>query len=232
MGTLFLDFFGTLVDYSPSRVEQGYAGSHGLLVDWGAELDYASFLARWSDVAATFDVRSDIDDREFSMHDLTHAFLAEVLPRPAAADQIEQLVATYLAEWSTGVRLIDGVPALLADLARGHRLAVVTNTHHPALVPDHLLAMGLAAHIDTVVTSVEVGWRKPHPTIYEAALGAMGVLAPDVIFVGDTRGPDYDGPRAMGMRALLIDPLQQHDIAPEDRLMSVLDLQEQLSRRA
>ena len=56
---------------------------------------------------------------------------------------------------------------------RPHRLAVVTNTHHPTLVPDHLDAMGLSPHIDAVITSVEVGWRKPHPAIYEAVLGAM-----------------------------------------------------------
>ena len=224
MGTLFLDFFGTLVDYSPSRVEQGYVRSHELLVDWGAELDYASFLAQWSDVAATLDARSAIDDYEFSMHELTEAFLAEVLPHPAASEQVDALVATYLDEWNAGVHLIDGVPALLAELAGSHCIAVVTNTHHPALVPDHLEAMGLASHIDAVVTSVEVGWRKPHRAIYETALDAMGVVAADVSFVGDTRAPDYDGPRALGMQALLIDPERAQDIPEEHRLGSVLDL--------
>lgn len=224
MAVLLLDFFGTLVDYSPSRVDQGYERSHALLLGCGAEVGYAEFLARWSDVSAEFDAASDVDDREFSMHDLATAFLGDVLRRSPADDEVDALVATYVHEWNTGVTPIEGVASLLADLARDHRIAVVTNTHHPALVPDHLDAMGLAPHIDAVITSVEVGSRKPHPAIYEAALQAMRAAASEAIFVGDTRGPDYDGPRAFGMQALLIDPDGTHDLPAAHRLHSILDL--------
>lgn len=228
MDVVLLDFFGTLVDYSPSRVAQGYERSHQLLLDWEGELGYAAFLSRWSDIAAAFDAVSDLDDREFSMYELATEFLAEVLNRPATSDQVDQLVATYLDEWNTGVTAIAGVADTLADLAHDHRLAVVTNTHHPSLVPEHLAAMGVSRHIEVVITSVEVGWRKPHPTIYRAALEAMQADPTASTFVGDTRIPDYDGPRALGMHALLIDPSRQHDIPEEHRLDSILDLREAL----
>lgn len=43
-------------------------------------------------------------------------------------------------------------------------------------------------------------------------------------FVGDTRDPDYIGPRSMGMRALLIDPDHRQTVPAGDRIDSVLDL--------
>ena len=165
------------------------------------------------------------------MDELCRAFLAHELAEPPAGWQVDELVATYLAEWSTGIRPIDGLAALMDRLTGGHRLAIVTNTHHPGLVPDLLDAMGLAGAFDAVVTSIEVGWRKPHPAIYRAALDALAVEAADAVFVGDTRAPDYDGPRSIGIRALLIDPGREHGIAPKDRLDTILELPERLALR-
>ena len=45
-GILF-DFFGTLVEYSPSRVEQGYHATHALLLNEGIDISYAAFLKTW-----------------------------------------------------------------------------------------------------------------------------------------------------------------------------------------
>ena len=224
MPVVLLDFFGTLVEYDPSRTAQGYRRTHDVLVRLGVERTYAEFLAEWSDLAAAFDVASGLDDHEFSMDELGAAFLTLVLGRSPEPDEVAEVVTTYLAEWNRGVHPIDGVPALVRSLAEDHRLAVVTNTHSPSLVPSHLRAMGVADCFDAVVTSVEVGWRKPHRAIYEAALHATGADAGECTFVGDTRGPDYVGPRAMGMRALLIDPSGRQRIAAADRLQSIHDL--------
>ena len=94
---------------------------------------------------------------------------------------------------------------------------MLTNTHAVRLVPDHLTAMGVMASLDAVVTSVELGGRKPHPSTYRAALAALGTTAADTVFVGDTRDADYHGPRAVSMQAFLIDPGGVHDIDESHR---------------
>jgi putative hydrolase of the HAD superfamily len=60
---------------------------------------------------------------------------------------------------------------------------------------------GLTDLVDVMVTSAQAGARKPHPRIFQHTLDACGITDPtDVVFVGDSWGPDVEGPKAMGMR--------------------------------
>ena len=46
---------------------------------------------------------------------------------------------------------------------------------------------------------------KPHASIFEAALAALGVAAAEAVMVGDSSEDDIEGARALGMRAMLLD---------------------------
>jgi putative hydrolase of the HAD superfamily len=221
---VLLDFFGTLVSYSPSRTEQGYPRSHALAREFGADVDYPGFLRAWAGESARLDERCAADNSEFSMTEAATAVLRALLGRAPSAVQSAALAAAYLREWNAGVSYPPGVPELVAGLARQFRLAVVTNTHQADLVPAHLAAMRIDHHLAAVVTSVEVGWRKPHPAIYAAALRRLDADPAQVAFVGDTYDADYAGPRAAGMTAFLIDPGHRHDIPAGHRLASLADL--------
>ncbi|MEU7883635.1 HAD family hydrolase [Microbispora bryophytorum] len=226
---LLFDFFGTLVDYSPSRTEQGYQRSHALLHEFGGQLGYERFLEAWSATSARFDQDSALDDREFSMADVTTAFLRAVLPREPTPGQVNAFVKTYLAEWSAPVRHPAGIDVLLKGLSSEFRLAVVSNTHSPTMVPEQLAAMGVLDSMDAVVLSVDVGRRKPHADIYQAALHQLAVSAQGVWFIGDSYEADYVGPRRMGMEALLIDPQGKTSVPLHHRLETVFDLPHRLS---
>jgi putative hydrolase of the HAD superfamily len=88
--------------------------------------------------------------------------------------------------------------------------------------------MGVDHLITDVITSVEIGWRKPHEAIYREALERVGATATQSVFVGDTLDADHTGPRALGMQALLIDPAGGQPIEPGDRLERILDLPQAL----
>ena len=191
-------------------------------------MEYAPFITIWDDVFARFDRRSDRDDSEFSMWDVGRQFFTETLDRPAEDDDVDRFVEIYLEEWNTGVHDIAGVAAMLDDLGRRHRLAVVTNTHSPHMVPAHLRRMGIDAAFELVVTSIEVGHRKPHPAIDAHTVDKMGVEPRRCLFVGDTVVADYIGPRAVGMQSLLLDSTGRHAAGhPQHlghRITSVLDV--------
>jgi putative hydrolase of the HAD superfamily len=220
---LLFDFFGTLVDYDVGHPPRP-SGTLDALAALGHPLTDAEFLAAWDANWAAWERACAPEHREFSMADVATSFLGSlcgVAPRPS---DVDGFVAVFIADWNAGVRYPAGVPELLTDLAARYRLAVVSNTHEPDLVPDHLAAMGVAGLFDAVVTSVEVGRRKPHPAVYAAALDRLGVTAAEAVFVGDSVGPDFTGPTAAGMRAYLIDPAGAAPVPDDRRLGSVLDL--------
>jgi putative hydrolase of the HAD superfamily len=60
---------------------------------------------------------------------------------------------------------------------------------------------GLTDLFDVMVTSAQAGTRKPHPQIFDHTLERCGVGAADAVFVGDSFGPDVEGPLSIGMSA-------------------------------
>jgi FMN phosphatase YigB (HAD superfamily) len=58
------------------------------------------------------------------------------------------------------------------------------------LVPRTLSGVELLDPLDTVVTSVEVGWRKPHRRPFAAVADELGVRVDELVHVGDNREAD------------------------------------------
>lgn len=222
-GPVFFDFFGTLAEYPADRRED-LTHTHSLLAGWGCPLPYDAFRARWSAAFAGFDERGRADRREYHVREVIAAFLPDVLGRPPTPAQLSGYLDRYIAEWCRAVRLPPAVVEMVGALAARRTLAVVTNTHLESLVPGLLADAGLGDAFAAVVTSVEVGWSKPHPAIYTAACDRLGVAPRTVTFVGDTYDADYAGPTAAAMTAYLIDPSGRAPVPADRRLRSVLDL--------
>jgi len=220
---VLFDFFGTLVAYSESLVEQGYERSYGVLTRAGTGVDYAGFLERWTETFEEFELRAQQSLDEYSMDEVCAEFLQRVLPQPASADVIARFRDAYLMEWNRGVEYIPGVTSLIADLSQRFKLVLVTNTHHAGLVHDHLKAMGVGQYFPFVVTSVEHGKRKPSRSIFESAIERSGGKRETSVYVGDSYSADYLGAVGAGLRGLLIDPERRYDVPGTDRLSHVLE---------
>ncbi len=87
---------------------------------------------------------------------------------------------------------------------------------------EQLAHVGLLPLVDAAVFSGEVGWRKPSPRIFAAALQALGAEPATTVHVGDRVREDVDGAHAAGMRAIR---LREHHDDPdlEGRADAVLD---------
>jgi putative hydrolase of the HAD superfamily len=96
----------------------------------------------------------------------------------------------------------DAVRALPGLRSGGARLVVVSNWD--VSLPEVLERVGLAGNLDAVVTSAEVGARKPDVAIFGRALELAGVPAAEAIHVGDNPAEDVAGARAAGIEPVLI----------------------------
>jgi putative hydrolase of the HAD superfamily len=107
--------------------------------------------------------------------------------------------------WDRAVRLDPDALQVLGWLgAHGIKRGVCSNAPFPPeMMRRQVDSNGVGAMVDAVVFSSEVGRRKPAPEVYQAALDAIGVDARDTLFVGDRVREDYEGPLALGMRAVI-----------------------------
>jgi HAD superfamily hydrolase (TIGR01662 family) len=64
--------------------------------------------------------------------------------------------------------------------------------------------LGVAHLIDAVVTSLEVGYRKPHVAMFKAALREADCEADECVMVGDSEVKDIEPALALGMRAIRV----------------------------
>lgn len=96
----------------------------------------------------------------------------------------------------------DAAPALRELRSRGLRLVVASNWD--CSLPQVLARAGLAALVDGVVASAAVGFDKPAPELFEAALELAGCDASEAVHVGDSPSADVAGAAAVGIRPVLI----------------------------
>jgi putative hydrolase of the HAD superfamily len=94
--------------------------------------------------------------------------------------------------------------AVLADLARDHALALITNGA-PDVQREKLAGTSLARHFRSILISVELGIAKPDPRIFGAALDDLGLTPGEAAMVGDSLARDVAGAKAAGVRAIWID---------------------------
>jgi putative hydrolase of the HAD superfamily len=96
----------------------------------------------------------------------------------------------------------DARPALELARARGQRVIVVSNWD--VSLEEVLSRVGLAAHLNAVVTSASVGVRKPAVAIFERALALAGARAHEAVHVGDSVEDDVAGAQAAGIEPVLV----------------------------
>ena len=133
--------------------------------------------------------------------------------------------------WDRSVRLDPDALQILSWLgAQGIKRGVCSNAPFPpAMMRRQVDTNGVGEMVDAIVFSSEVGRRKPAAEIYRAALDAIGVNASEALFVGDRVREDYQGPRALGIRAVIF-TAHAEEAPPEGvpTISSLSDLPSQL----
>jgi putative hydrolase of the HAD superfamily len=121
-------------------------------------------------------------------------------------DLLHEILDSEQKVWDRAVKVDPDVPIVLQALReRGLRLGICSNAPFPpAMMRRQMESNGIAPMVDAIVFSSEVGKRKPSPELYRAALKAIGTSAERTVFVGDRVREDYEGPRAAGMRAVIV----------------------------
>lgn len=161
-------------------------------------------------------IRSRVRDEDHESVDYRSRPLEERLKRIFALeasvvseDLLMEMCNRFMAPiFARGRCYEDTLPALRELRSRGFRTAIVSNTSwgSPAsLWRGEIRRLGLDSLMDSLVFDRDVGWRKPSERIFGFAIQNLGVFPADCLFVGDEPKWDLIGPRAVGIKAILID---------------------------
>ncbi len=215
---VLFDMFDTLVRLDRGRLPAAHIGGrevrssvpklHGIarsvLPGVSLETFYDAFL--WSYQEADR-LRAE-DHREVSARERLTLFYRRVGADPAAiaSEVTEHLLATHMACLANVAEPMPGQSELLDWLGGRYRLGVVSNFDYTPTVERILAEARILDRFETVIVSDAVGWRKPHPGIFERALADMGVGAADCLFVGDRPDIDVAGAKGVGMAVAWLNP--------------------------
>jgi putative hydrolase of the HAD superfamily len=140
--------------------------------------------------------------------------------------------------WRRQYVVLESAAALLQSLRdRGLQTGLVANSWPD---PTRVLradaeTLGLAAHLDALVFSGDVGHRKPAPEIFLRACAELRVDPVQVVFVGDDLERDVQGASRVGMttvQALWFRADEQRAIEPDFTASTAVDVLDVVRRLA
>jgi HAD superfamily hydrolase (TIGR01662 family) len=195
---VFFDVDYTLIYPGPMFQAVGYRQAcerHGITVD----------EARYPD--AVRGALAALDHEQVRYEDAVFTrFIGRIIEGMGGrGEQIDDCAREMYAAWAEchHFHLYDDVEAVLRELAaRDLRIGLISNSHRK--LDDFVEHFQLHGLVAAAVSSAQHGYCKPHPSIFQAALGQAGVTAGESLMVGDSLTHDVHGARAVGMRGVLL----------------------------
>jgi putative hydrolase of the HAD superfamily len=211
---VFFDVDFTLIHPGPRFQGVGYqttCARHGL------EVDPSGFEAAVAGAAATLESTDQLYQDSLYIN-YTRRIIELMGGTGPGADLAAREIYDEWAEHHH-FSLYDDVTGTLEQLHdRGVRLGLISNSHRP--LESFQAHFQLDSLISVSVSSSELGFLKPHPRIFQAALDLMQVPAGEAAMVGDSLAQDVLGARQAGMRGILLD--RGGSAAPDDAGIPVI----------
>jgi HAD superfamily hydrolase (TIGR01509 family) len=128
---------------------------------------------------------------------------------PADADTIRRLRRAMSIPVSDRMKPLPGAVELLATIHQlGMRTIIASNTYWRDAESywEDFRLLGMAEHVDDIVTSVDAGHLKPHPAVFEMAMQRSGAAPERCLVIGNREENDIQPALTLGMRAILVYP--------------------------
>lgn len=192
-GFLF-DADNTLFDYDRAESE-ALADTLGKFLP---EVPLPGALAAYHEINALYWQR--FEQGAITLQELKAARFASLFERLGTRGEAEAVSLHYLTSLSLRAYFLPGAEDVLHALSRTSALCLVTNGI--SLVQrGRLEKSGVAGLFRAVLISEELGFAKPDPRFFQAAVEALSLPADVLLCVGDNPAADVQGARSAGIDA-------------------------------
>ncbi len=203
-GALLFDLFGTLVSYDLDD-EIPVRELHRSLNESGLGVSYEVFRGAYVEARSKYRVI-----RYEKLEEVTNSvWLSDALERLGRRSKVDEqglanAVEAAFKPFSESTSLLHGSLEVLVAASRRFRIGLVTNFTYAPVVHTVTQRLGMKQYFQAIAISHEVGFRKPHPRIFEDALRALGIEPAEAVMVGNDPFEDISGAKRLGMGAVLV----------------------------
>jgi len=202
---VIFDYIGTLVNCRGYSMADSEDNLHSALVAEGFPLEKTSFLQAYELAHQKYRKVRYQQFREVTNSVWVSEALCNLGFKVSADDaHVKAALNVFFQDFIDTLELRAGVKKLLAQTQPRCRLGLISNFTHAPVIYKSLRKLDLCKHFNAIVVSEEVGWRKPSPQIFKAALTRLQVRAEEVVYVGDSPIEDVKGAKEAGLTTIFV----------------------------
>ena len=216
--TLIFDAFDTVIHIDRERLPRHNIGEaivhttapkvYEVYTQEDGELRFEEFVDAFLESSAEAYRRRKANLREIPSADRFRIML-ELLEKDVAGfapDFPERLAETHMEHFGPALEIRPENHQLLEwALQTGYRLAMISNFDYSPTLYQCLERHALRDIFEVIAVSDELGWRKPHPKIFNVTLKQLEIAPADALFIGDRLDIDVDGAAGAGLDSVWID---------------------------
>jgi putative hydrolase of the HAD superfamily len=210
---IIFDFIGTLVKVVGYSYEDSIRKLCKSIVKAGFNVDSASFLEVYKEAHLRYR-----EIRYGKLVEVTNAvWISEALNKlgyetTSEDKRIKQAVNAFFQDYLESLKTRKCAKKVLKWASSRYRLGLISNFTYAPVIYAALRKLKLAEFFGIILVSHAVGWRKPHPKIFQKALTSLKVKPEETVFVGDSPREDIEGAKKLGMKTIFV-PSQFYNVS-------------------
>ena len=195
------DLFNTLIIIEPDTLIQAMKRMLKSLENSGFSIDEQAYIRDYRDAASIYVAQA----RKHGIETHNSIWVSHVLNSYGVTvrpddERIAKAVDDYFSAFYDRVNLIPETLETLMLLENRYPLGLLSNFTHAPAAREILKRTGLASCFKTILISGELGYRKPHPVVFDELVKGLGVKKREIMFAGDDPEPDIHGASKAGLK--------------------------------
>jgi putative hydrolase of the HAD superfamily len=209
------DLFNTLITMEFQALEDALSRLTNSLRGNGFAIEHTAFIRAHSEAVLEFLEQTKRDGKESHNRFWISTALAKLGHEVSPDDpHISAAVETYFSAFIQYAKLIPGTKEMLTTLRQNYRIGLLSNFTHPPAATQIIAELDLEPFFDVVLISGDLGYRKPHLSVFEALIDQLGVEKEEIAFVGDDPEADVEGARRAGLQPVWTTYVRDNNITP------------------
>jgi HAD superfamily hydrolase (TIGR01549 family) len=194
------DLFDTLVTIDTEAVGDAFGRLTESLEKSGFTLDSETFRQTYRQEAGRFIKRA----RETGRETYNRLWIAAALNLHGYEispddERIAQAVDDYFSSFYSFCRPVPGALEVLGHLNQRYRLGLLSNFTYAPAVKILLDRLELSSFFGVILVSADLGYRKPHPMVFQTLARKLGLAVQQMMYIGDDPEPDIHGAKKAGL---------------------------------